>query len=222
MPLEAIVFDFDGLILDTEIVLYRIIDAIFREHGTTLGYELWQSFIGHKDHPHWVDILQEQVGRPLDREALVELRQGRYLAEVEQLPVLEGVLELIDAATAAGVALAVASSSSASWVGRHLERIGIRDRFAAMCTGDEVPRGKPWPDVYLLALDRLGCPAAGAVAIEDSPVGCDAAVAAGMVAVAVPSEMTRDLAFPSARRVVTSAAELDLDVLASLVDEGPA
>jgi HAD superfamily hydrolase (TIGR01509 family) len=222
MSLEAIVFDFDGLILDTEIVLYRIIDAIFREHGTALVYELWQSFIGHKDHPHWVDILQEQVGRPLDRDALVELRQGRYVAEVERLPVLEGVLDLIDAAAGAGVALAVASSSSASWVGPHLERIGIRHRFTAVCTGDEVDRGKPWPDVYRLALDRLGCAPACAVAIEDSPVGCDAASAAGMVAVAVPSEMTRGLAFPSARHVVSSAAELDLDVLASLLAEAPA
>jgi HAD superfamily hydrolase (TIGR01509 family) len=222
MSLEAIVFDFDGLILDTEIVLYRIIDAIFREHGTALGYELWQSFIGHKDHPHWVDILEEQVGRPLDRDALVELRQGRYVAEVERLPVLEGVLDLIDAAAGAGVALAVASSSSASWVGPHLERIGIRHRFTAVCTGDEVDRGKPWPDVYRLALDRLGCAPGCAVAIEDSPVGCDAASAAGMVAVAVPSEMTRGLAFPSARHVVSSAAELDLDVLASLLAEAPA
>jgi beta-phosphoglucomutase-like phosphatase (HAD superfamily) len=107
-------------------------------------------------------------------------------------------------------------------VGPHLERLGIRHRFAAVCTGDEVPHGKPWPDVYRLALDRLGCDPARAVAVEDSPVGCDAAVAAGMVAVAVPSEMTRGLAFPSAHHVVASATELDLDVLASLLAEAPA
>jgi HAD superfamily hydrolase (TIGR01509 family) len=127
------------------------------------------------------------------------------------------VLELIDAAQGAGVPLAVASSSSSAWVPGHLERIGLLDRFDAVCTGDQVERGKPAPDVYLLALERLGVGPDRAVAIEDSPTGCRAAVAAGMVAVAVPSEMTRGLEFPDAHHVVHSAAELDLDVLGALL-----
>lgn len=214
----ALLFDFDGLILDTEIVLFRAIDSVFRDHGTELGFELWQSFIGHKDHPHWVDILQEQVGRELDREALMAERQLRYLPDVEALPVLDGIFELIESATVAGVPLAVASSSSRAWVAGHLERLGLLGYFAATATGDEVERGKPWPDVYELALERLGCDPSDAVAVEDSPVGCEAAVAAGMVAVAVPSQMTLGLDFGRAHHVVESAAELDLAALASLVD----
>jgi HAD superfamily hydrolase (TIGR01509 family) len=216
VSLEALVFDFDGLIIDTEIVLYESTDATFRAHGTTLSFELWQSFIGRTDHPHWADLLEAEVG-PIDRDAVIAERQGRYLAAVEQLPVLDGVLELIDEAAAAGLPMAVASSSSQGWVAGHLERIGLLERFAAVCTGDQVPRGKPWPDVYLLALERLGRPAAAAVAVEDSPVGCRAAAAAGMVPVAVPSAMTRGLDFPDAHHVATSATELDLAGLATLV-----
>ena len=218
VPLRAVVFDFDGLIIDTEIVLFRAIDSVFRDHGTELAFDLWQSFIGFKDHPHWVDILQEQVGRELDREALMAERQRRYLPGVAALPVLDGILELIESAGAAGVPLAVASSSSRDWVGGHLDRLGLLDRFSTISTGDEVEHGKPWPDVYRLALERLGCDPTDAVAVEDSPVGCEAAVAAGMVAVAVPSHMTRGLDFDHAHHVVGSAAELDLAALASLVE----
>src|SRR4249920_2222540 len=120
MSLAALVFDFDGLILDTEIVLYRSLDETFRAHGTALGFELWQSFIGRTDHTPWADLLEEQIGRPIDRESVTAEWRGQYLEDVERLPVLDGVLELIEDAAAARLPMAVASSSSSGWVGPHL------------------------------------------------------------------------------------------------------
>jgi HAD superfamily hydrolase (TIGR01509 family) len=221
MSLDALVFDFDGLILDTEIVLYRSLDETFRAHGTALSFALWQSFIGRTDHTPWPDLLEQQVGHEIDRDAVSAEWRAGYLEEVERLPILDGVLELIEAGTAAGLPMAVASSSSSAWCQPHLERIGLLHHFVTVCTGDEVEHGKPWPDVYLLALERLGCDPARAVAVEDSPTGCRAAVAAGMVAIAVPSEMTRGLEFPDAHHVVHSAAELDLSVIRSLLSPPP-
>jgi len=213
----ALVFDFDGLIIDTEVVHHRTVDETFRAHGVELDYALWQSFIGRIDHPHWTVLLEEQLGRPVDRAALVDERQQRYRSEVEMLPILDGVLELIDEARAAAVPMAVASSSSADWVVPHLHRLELFDRFVAVCTGDEVAAGKPSPDVYLLAVERLGVPAADSIAIEDSPTGCRAARTAGIAVVAVPSTITIGLDFDVADVVVTSATELDLAVLGRLL-----
>ncbi len=215
--LAAVVFDFDGLVIDTEWCEYLTAAEQFRDHGTELSLELWKSFIGSLDHPHWSDILEEQIGRPVDRDVIVPARRAANADCIGDLAPLPGVLPLVDSIVAAGIPIAVASSSPTDWVEGHLDTHGLLDRFPVRATGDEVPRTKPDPAVYLLACERLGVDPAAAVAIEDSVNGVVAAKAAGMAAVAVPGSMTIGMDFSAADLVVASCAELSPARLAALI-----
>lgn len=216
--LRAVVFDFDGLVLDTEWCEYVTAAEVFADHGTELSLDLWKTFIGTTDHPHWTDILAEQLGRPVDRDELTGRRQvlkDRCAAGLAPLP---GVVALLGALADDGLPLAVASSSSAGWVHRHLADHALARRFVTIATGDEVPRTKPDPAVYLLACERLGVDPSTAVAIEDSVNGVAAAKAAGMAAVAVPGTLTLGMDFSDADLVVASCTELTPARLRSLVN----
>ena len=221
MTLKALVFDFDGLILDTETCTYETVVEIFAEHGERLDPAWWHSILGTADHPHWTERLATQLGRPVDRAALVARREARRQRRIHALPPCDGVESLLDRAGAAGLPCAVVSSSGADWVVPHLERLGLRHRFAAVVTRDDVggdaARTKPAPDLYLVAAEVLGLRPARCVVLEDSPNGVAAGRAAGMVVVAVPGPMTRTLDFRAADRAVASLADLDLAMLSSLV-----
>ena len=213
----AVVFDFDGLILDTEWPIYHSANEAFMDHGVELPFELWQGFIGRLDHPHWTEILADTLGRPVDRDQML----ARYLPAREELiaslPIQPGIAELIGSLGEHGVPLAVASSSSVEWVAGHLERLGLYDRFDSIHGGNHVAHRKPAPDLYQLACSSLDVEPARAVALEDSLTGCDAAIAAGMAVVAIPSRMTIGLDFSHADLVVESAFELDVALLGALV-----
>ena len=215
--LGAVVFDFDGLVIDTEWCEYLTAAQQFRDHGTELSLELWKSFIGSLDHPHWSDILEEQIGRPVDRDVIVPARRSANAECIGDLAPLPGVLPLVDSIVDAGIPLAIASSSPTDWVEGHLGTHGLIERFPVRATGDEVPRTKPDPAVFLLACERLGVDPATAVAIEDSVNGVVAAKAAGMRAVAVPGSMTIGMDFSAADLVVASCAELSPTRLATLI-----
>jgi HAD superfamily hydrolase (TIGR01509 family) len=216
----ALVLDFDGLILDTETCTYEAVVDIFGHHGLALDRAEWQATLGTADHPHWTDMLASRLGRPVDRDALTAAREQVRLAAIATLPPCAGVADLLDAAGAAGVACAVASSSSAGWVVPHLERLGLRGRFAAVVTSDDVGgdprRTKPAPDLFLAAARAVGRPPARCVALEDSPNGVLAARAAGMAVVAVPGPMTVGLDFAGADVVIPSLVGLDLVHLGAL------
>jgi HAD superfamily hydrolase (TIGR01509 family) len=219
--IAALIFDFDGLILDTETCTYEATAGIFAEHGETLDLAWWHSIIGSADHPHWSEVLAERLGRPIDRAALVARREERRLRVLRALLPRAGVVELLEAALAEGIPVAVASSSALDWVGGHLERLGLRASFAAVVTRDDVSddgaRTKPAPDLFLLAAERLGVEPARCVAFEDSPNGVVAARAAGMVVVAVPGPMTTGLDMGAADLVVPSLAGIDLAGFRKLV-----
>jgi HAD superfamily hydrolase (TIGR01509 family) len=219
--IAALIFDFDGLILDTETCTYEATAGIFAEHGETLDLAWWHSIIGSADHPHWSEVLAERLGRPIDRAALVARREERRLRVLRALLPRAGVVELLEAALADGIPVAVASSSALDWVGGHLERLGLRASFAAVVTRDDVSddgaRTKPAPDLFLLAAERLGVEPARCVAFEDSPNGVVAARAAGMVVVAVPGPMTTGLDMSAADLVVPSLAGIDLAGFRKLV-----
>jgi putative hydrolase of the HAD superfamily len=219
--LAALIFDFDGLILDTETCTYETTASIFAEHGVTLDLAWWHSIIGTADHRHWSEILAERMGRPVDRGALVAQREERRIRVIRTLPPRAGVVELLDSAVSEGIPMAVASSSGLDWVGGHLERLGLRPSFAAVVTRDDVSgngaRTKPAPDLFLLAAERLGVEPARCIAFEDSPNGVAAARAAGMVVVGVPGPMTTGLDMSAADLVVPSLAGVDLAALRELV-----
>ena len=215
--LAAVVFDFDGLIIDTEWCEYVTAAEQFRDHGTELSLELWKTFIGSLEHPHWTDNLEEQLGRPVDRDVIVPARRRAHAECTAELSPLPGVVPWVDAVRAEGLPIAIASSSPVDWIEGHLTDQGLLSRFPVRATGDEVHGTKPDPAVYLLACERLGVDPGATVAIEDSVNGVAAAKAAGMVAVAVPGSLTRGMDFSHADLEVASCLELTPDVLRKLV-----
>ena len=221
MTLQAVVFDFDGLIIDSEWLIFETARAAFAAHGHELTMEAWAGKIGTNDSAddRWWDVLCAACGvegfakADFDAAYRAQPREGR-----DELPVLPGVVELIDALHDAGIPAGVASSSSRGWLHRHLDRLGLLDRFGAVVGADAVGGvGKPAPDVYLKACAELGADPVASVAIEDSAHGVSAAKAAGMVAVAVPSELTCVNDFSQADLVAGSVADLDVDRLRALV-----
>jgi HAD superfamily hydrolase (TIGR01509 family) len=219
-PLQGVVFDFDGLVLDTETPAFTSAGRAFAEHGVELDREWWLSIIGTADHPHWTEYLEQRLGRSIeDRDAVLERRRVHHHDLIAAEDVRPGVVELLDQVAAAGIPLAVASSSPRDWVAGHLDRLGLRERFSAIRTRDDVGRArtKPLPDLYLATAEALGAEPGRCVAIEDSPNGVAAACAAGMPVVAVPAGMTAGSDCSAAQMVVASLTALTLTDLEALV-----
>lgn len=211
--IRALVFDFDGLIVDTEVPVYQAWAEVYERHGEVLSADFWATIIGYgNDHFDPVAELERRVGRELDREAIRAARRRRQAELTLALEILPGVREWWQEARARGLGLGVASSSLRAWVVGHLERLGLEGADCVRCQED-VERTKPAPDLYLAVLDCLGVSASEAVAIEDSGVGVLAAKAAGLYCVAVPSAMTGSHDFGSADLIVPSLAELPLAAL---------
>ena len=202
MALRALVFDFDGLIVDTESSSFELAREMYARHNVELPTELWRRCVGSHLDPY--EHLQRVVGPGVDITAQRHELGARHRRTVALLGPRDGVAELVAAAVAAGLRLGVASSSSHLWVDGHLERIGLLDAFAAVRCRDDVQHTKPAPDVYVAVLAGLGTSAAEAVAFEDSPNGAQAAKAAGIYTVAVPNDVTRGWPFDHADRVVDS------------------
>lgn len=216
--IRALVFDFDGLILDTEEPVYRSWLEVYEAHGEELPFEKWVQIVGSTTagfHPQ--HHLEERLGRPLSKEVL-DRRVGRRTELVLAQHLLPGVVDHLEAAHAAGLKLGVASSSTVEWVRGHLARLGILDRFDCLrCRADAV-HPKPEPDLYLAVLECLRVTAEEAVAIEDSPNGVAAAKRAGLRCVAIPNSITRRLDLSAADVTLTSLAEVTLAQLLDRLD----
>jgi HAD superfamily hydrolase (TIGR01509 family) len=171
MKIKALLFDFDGLILDTETTEFLVWQKIYREHGQEMLPETWGQVIGGYGISNFDGAvhLAELVGDGLDARELHIRYRSESDALILQQPVLPGVLDYLDDARRLGLRLAVASSSPHSWVDTHLTRLGLADRFDALICGDDVPPGrtKPHPDLFLKALDALGVKAEQAIVFED-------------------------------------------------------
>jgi len=219
--IRAIVFDFDGLILDTEEPVYRSWLEVYEAHGETLPFERWVQIVGSTNtefHPQ--RHLEERLGRPLSQE-VVDGRIGRRTEMILAQQVLPGILQYIDDATALGLKLGVASSSTRDWVSGHLERLGILGRFDCVRCRDDVNSAKPAPDLYIAVLDCLGVSPSEAFAIEDSPNGVIAAKQAGMLCVAIPNSITAGLDLSKADLVLRSLSDLSLHDLLQRLDGRP-
>ena len=156
MALRAIVFDFDGLIADTEWPEYRSVAEQFERHGLDFPPEDWVHVIGSSWDVDWLGDLERRLGRAVDRDAVTVQRRARLQGLLADLVVLPGVVDLLERARTAGLGLAVASSSPRSWVEPHLERFGLRSWFDVVRTRDDVDLAKPAPDLFLAACAALG------------------------------------------------------------------
>lgn len=186
----AVIFDFDGTIADTEWPVYEAARIAHEEHGLTLPIEQWVRIVGSADNLPLEERLRLELGRDPDEGAMARARE-RHAEAREGVPVLPGVLEVITAVRAAGRGLSIASSSPSDWVEGHLARLDLGGHFDALSTRDQVERGKPAPDLFLLAAAKLECEPADILVIEDSRNGTLGAKEAGMTCVVVPNRITR-------------------------------
>lgn len=212
--IQGLIFDFDGLILDTEGPIFQSWKELFEEQDCNLPFETWATIIGTNDGPFDpYTLLEEQLERALDWEALDPKRRDRELALIAGQPILPGVEETLAGAKRLGLKLGVASSSSCDWVTGHLARLRLLAYFDCIRASDDVERTKPDPGVYLAALECLNLPAEQVIAFEDSPHGVQAAKQAGVFCVAVPNPLTRKLPLDHADLILNSLAGLRLEEL---------
>ena len=211
--IRALIFDFDGLILDTETPALESWRSIYAEYGHDLALELWQDTLGRGPGQGFdvVAHLAELAGTPLDREEVLALRAARKQALCEELTVLPGVREVIAQARDMRLPCSVASSSGRGWVEGWLRTHDLLDAFVCVRTADDVAATKPAPDLFLSAAACMGVEPADCLVLEDSPNGLLAARAAGMRSVAVPCAITSRLALPPADLVLPSLDALPLD-----------
>lgn len=209
--IRALIFDFDGLILDTETPELIAWQETFASHGTELTLETWIDCVGRP--PGTFDPcvhLETTIGREIDRHSVKEKTRTRARQLIAQEALRPGVVDWLDEADGMGLRLAVASSSSRSWVSPHLERLGIVDRFETFVCYEDVEHHKPDPEPYRLVTTRLDVEPAEAMAVEDSAHGLRAARAAGLWCVAVPNHVTHQSVTDLGHLQLRSLSEMSL------------
>jgi len=211
--LKALIFDFDGLILDTETPEVLVWQSLYREHGYELPVEEWAKTVGgygisNFDAAEHLAVISQ--GR-LDSGAARMRHRTQAMEIIHASSILPGVVELIEAAKGRGLSVAIGSSSPHSWVDSHLQRLGIFEYFDYIVCQDDVPPGrtKPNPDIFLTALERLNVKPGEAAVFEDSVNGVIAARRAGIFVVGVPNQMTAQMGV-SGDITISSLAQISL------------
>jgi HAD superfamily hydrolase (TIGR01509 family) len=195
-PIRGLIFDMDGLLVDSEPLAERAMADFLRRHGHELRPDVIGQLLGRRA-TEGVALVAEIYGLPGDLDEYVrlfdELRLAALYGNLRPMP---GAAELIAFARESGLRIALATSNLRPHTDVTLAEAALAGLFDAEVTGDEVARGKPAPDIFLLAAERLGIEPAECLVLEDAPAGVQAAAAAGMRAICVPHVRTRDLQFP--------------------------
>ena len=202
---RALLFDFDGLLIDTEVPAFRAWSEVYSQYGQELTLADWADSLGTIGGFDPVTHLEELLGAPLeDRDVVVDRRLQRKLALVAEEKLRPGVESYLERALQLNITVAIVSSDHDEWITSNLTRLGRADGWTCItCANGDKHRAKPLPILYEETLENLGLRADEAVAFEDSPNGIAAAKAAGLFCVAVPNDLTRALDL--------SAADLYLD-----------
>lgn len=208
--IDGVVFDMDGVLLDSEPLHHQVVNALLAEEGAALALDEYLAYVGTTLEDTWSDLvarfnLQRTFAYYRDRYDEEILKVYRTRAEL-----LPGAAWLVGELQSRGKRLAVASSSRTAWVETCLAGVGLRERFEVVVTGDMVDHGKPDPEIYLLAAARLGLAPARCLAIEDAPKGVESAVQAGMLVVAVETPYTAKLDTPGAAARIAGLDCFDL------------
>jgi putative hydrolase of the HAD superfamily len=209
---KAIIFDFDGLIVDTESVWYDVTKEVMLDYGCDLKLENFAKYIGTTGGGLYEE-LDELFNQPIDRELVTSRTNELYQQRKDQFALREGVLDYLQAAEEHGLKIGLASSSHRKWVVEYLERFEILDYFQVIKTADDVEKVKPDPELYVKALQDLGVESNEALCFEDSLNGLTAAVGAGLHCVIVPNPVTQYLDFKGHLHRLTSMTELSFDDL---------
>ena len=216
--IKAIVFDFDGLILDTETTDYESWRAMYRAYGVELPLSKWLPIIGDSTQDFTIEqYLVELTGEEIDRAELRKRQRALHLEMLKDAIPMPGVEDYIHDAKRLGLRIGIASGSSRSWVVDRLDRLGLAHHFETVVCRDDVGRAKPDPAAYAAAIENLGAKPEQALALEDSPPGVKAAKKAGMYCVAVPGPMTKYHSFDEADMRMDSLSDMPLQELLETV-----
>lgn len=213
--IKALIFDFDGLVLDTETPEYQTWQSVYAEFGQILTIENWGQIVGGTAASdfHPISHLEQLIGRSLTELAL----ESRVQAESRQMILAAkprpGVIETLETAKRLGLRLAVASSSPHWWVDGHLQRLGLFHYFETVQCREDVARTKPEPDLFLAAQNALGVSRQEALIFEDSPNGVLAAQHAGIRVVAIPNPITQNLSFSDPDLLLQEMSDIPLESL---------
>jgi HAD superfamily hydrolase (TIGR01509 family) len=217
--IRAIIFDFDGLILDTELPEFQSWQEIYEAHGSTLSFAAWATCIGTVGAFDPYVYLEEQLGRAIDRAAVQAQQRQRCDTLIAAQAILPGVHDYLAEAKRLGLHVGVASSSSRAWVHGHLTRLELNQHFLCIKCRDDVQHPKPDPALYQAAMEALGVQPQEAIALEDSPHGIAAAKRAGLFCVAVPNPLTIQLSLAQADLQIASLADVPLNRLLAAVQQ---
>ena len=210
--IKALIFDFDGLIIDSESPEFEAWHELFAEYGRELGLELWADLVGRPPtHFDLYGYFCKHIDPVIEVEKLRQDRRARVIALTIAQPILPGVEEYLQSGTALGLRIGLASSSTRDHVRGHLHRLKLLDYFHSIRCFEDTDRHKPDPTPYLKVLEDLGAKADEAIALEDSPNGVAAAKAAGIFCVAVPNPITCRLPLEHADHRLASLAEEPLE-----------
>jgi HAD superfamily hydrolase (TIGR01509 family) len=218
--IRALLFDFDGVVVDTEVPTYQAWRDVYAEHGAELALEDWLPAVGSGSSTSGafdaVAHLERLIGAPVDRDDVIARRRRRKDELYEHAPLLPGVAERLAEARALGLKTAIVTRNRDDRVAAQCLRVGLDHEWeVVVCANDDPTCDKS--ELYRHALELLGVAAAEAVAFEDSPSGVEAAKRAGVRCVAVPNEITRGAAFAEADLVLPSLADRPLaEILATL------
>lgn len=214
--IKAIVFDFDGLIVDTETPSYSAFQTVYRSYGLELPLSEYARCIGtsFEQYDPYMQLMNESGA---DRDSLKTAFKREYGRLLEQVGLRPGVEAYLHAAKRLDLKVGLASSSALAWIEPYLNKHGLLRYFDTMQTADLVNKVKPDPELYLRALAALGVSGNEAVAFEDSLNGLKAAKAAGLKCVVVPNDVTRHFSFETQDLVIPSMADMELEEVIGLL-----
>jgi HAD superfamily hydrolase (TIGR01509 family) len=216
--IRALIFDFDGLVLETEGPSYQSWVEVYRSFGQSLPFSIWSKIIGTTQATFDPRLdLQTRVNEPVDWDRVEAERQKNETALIEAQAMLPGVEAYLNSARRLGLKIGLASSSSCQWVTGHLTRLGLEDYFDCIRASDDVKHVKPDPALYLTVLHALEVRADEAIAFEDSPIGIHSAKQAGLYCIAIPNPLTSQLNLDEADFRMCSLADIPLEQLLTLI-----
>lgn len=216
LPILAVVFDMDGLMVDTEPLAQQSWNMVLGDYGRKLDEATYKQMVGLRRRES-ATLVIEALDLKVNPAELLEQKEHYYVEIVaDGAPPMPGLHRLVGELADRGIPWAVATSSPRSCAQQMLQQLGLSEMCRAVAAGDEVVLGKPAPDVYLLAAERLGIPPESCLAFEDSVPGARAAMAAGMLTVAVPNGPTNsvddfdfvDYVFPSLDEVADNLDQI--------------
>jgi beta-phosphoglucomutase family hydrolase len=207
--IQAVIFDMDGVLVDSEPLHYEAEKKALSRYGLTFNREIHRKYIGYSnERTFWKDLIKE-FGVSLNIETLMMEKKEYFHNHLHKIRLIQPAYMLLTQLKKTGVSLALASSSSYALINTFLSQFSLEDFFSVVQSGDDVRHGKPYPDIFLDTAKKMGVKPRNCVVIEDSLNGVKAGHAAGMIVVAVPNEYTKMLDFSLADHVIESLDEFE-------------